>query len=59
MYDGEKNFLGVRKYISKHIVWLNKVLINLKRVKCTILSVKFYFYKDKIIIVSYRCNGKG
>jgi len=24
-----------------------------------ILGVKSYFYKDKIIVVSYRYNGKG
>jgi len=24
-----------------------------------ILGIKSYFYKDKIIVISYCCNGKG
>jgi len=49
----------VRRYILKYIVWLDKVLADLEQAKCTILSAKSYFYKDKIIVVSYRYNGKG
>jgi len=35
------------------------VLADLERARCTILGVKSYFYKDKIIVVSYRYNEKG
>jgi len=49
----------MRRYILEHIIWLDRVLIDLKRAGCTILGVKSYFYKDKIIVVSYHCNGKG
>jgi hypothetical protein len=35
------------------------VLADLERARYTILGVKSYFYKDKIIVVGYRCNRKG
>jgi hypothetical protein len=49
----------VRRYIIKYIIWLDRVLIDLERARCTILGVKSYFYKDKIIVVGYRYNRKG
>jgi len=39
-------------------MWLNGVLVDLKRAKYTILGAKSQFYKDKIIVVSYYCNGE-
>jgi hypothetical protein len=35
------------------------VLADLERARYTILGVKSYFCKDEIIVVGYRCNGKG
>ena len=58
MYNKEKSFLGVCKYILKYIMWLDRVLADLKRARCIILDIKSQFYKDKIIVVSYCCNGK-
>ena len=49
----------MRRYILEYIIWLDGVLANLKRARYTVLGVKSYFYKDKIIVVSYRYNGKG
>jgi len=49
----------MRRYILKHIIWLNGALVNLKQARCTILGVKSYFYKDKIIVVNYCYNRKG
>ena len=49
----------MRKYILKYIIWLNRVLVDLKQAKCTILGIKSQFYKDKIIVVSYYYNKKG
>jgi len=48
----------VRRYILEYIIWLDGVLADLERARCTILSVKSYFCKDEIIVVSYHCNGK-
>jgi len=59
MYNGEKKILGICKCILKYIMWLNKMFINLKQIKYIILGIKPYFCKNKIIIVSYRYNGKG
>ena len=35
------------------------MLTDLERAGCIILDVKSYFYKDKIIVVSYRYNREG
>ena len=59
MYDGEESLLGVRRYILEYIIWLDGVLVDLERAGYTILGAKSYFYKDKIIVVSYHCNRKG
>jgi len=58
VYNREESLLGVRRYILEHIVWLDRVLADLKQARCTILGVKSHFYKDKIIVVSYCYNGK-
>ena len=49
----------MRRYILEYIIWLDGVLANLERARYTVLGVKSYFCKDKIIVVSYRCNRKG
>jgi hypothetical protein len=33
--------------------------VDLERARYIILGAKSYFYKDKIIVVSYRYNRKG
>ena len=48
----------MRKYTLEYIIQLNKVLIYLERAKYIVLGVKFCFYKDKIIVVSYYYNRK-
>ena len=59
MYNGEESLLGVYRYMLEYIIWLDGVLIDLERARYTILGVKSYFYKDEIIVVSYRYNRKG
>jgi hypothetical protein len=59
VYNGEESLPGVCRYILEYIIWLDGVLIDLERAGCTILGVKSYFYKDEIIVVSYRYNRKG
>ena len=59
MYNREESLPSIRRYILEHIIWLDGVLADLERARCTILGVKSYFYKDKIIVVSYRYNRKG
>ena len=49
----------MRRYIIEYIIWLDGVLMDLERARYTILGVKSYFYKDKIIVVSYCYNRKG
>ena len=59
MYSREESLLGVRRYIIEYIIWLDRVLADLERARYTILGAKSHFCKDKIIVVSYCCNGKG
>ena len=49
----------MRRYILEYIIWLDRVLTNLEQVGYTVLDVKSYFCKDKIIVVSYYYNKKG
>jgi len=48
----------MRRYILEHIMWLDRMLMDLERARYTILGIKSYFCKDKIIVVSYCCNRK-
>ena len=59
VYNREENLLGVYRYILEYIIQLDRVLIDLERARYTILGAKSYFYKDKIIVVSYYYNRKG
>ena len=59
MYNGEESLLGVYRYILEYIIWLDGVLTDLEQARCIILGAKSYFYKDKIIVVSYHYNRKG
>jgi len=59
VYNGEESLLDVCRYILEYIIWLDGIFVNLERARYTILGVKSYFYKDKIIVVSYCCNRKG
>jgi len=56
MYNREKSFLGVCKYILEYIIWLDSVFADLEQARYTILGIKSHFYKDKIIIISYYYN---
>jgi len=59
VYNGEESLLGIYRYILEYIIWLDGVLVDLEQARYIILGAKSYFYKDKIIVVGYRCNGKG
>ena len=59
MYNKEESLLGVRRYILEYIIQLDGVLADLEQARYTILGVKSYFYKDKIVVVSYHYNRKG
>ena len=59
MYNGEESLPSVRRYILEHIIWLDRVLTDLKQARYMISGTKSHFCKDKIIVISYCCNGKG
>ena len=59
VYNREESLLGVYRYILEYIIQLDRVLIDLEQARYIILGAKSYFYKDKIIVVSYHYNRKG
>jgi hypothetical protein len=52
-YNNEKVIFRIRKYILEHIIWINRILTNLKRAKCTISGVKsqFYIFKLRVVVL--------
>jgi hypothetical protein len=40
IYNNEEIISKIRKYILKHIIWINEVLTDLERAECTILKAK-------------------
>jgi hypothetical protein len=53
IYNNKKVIPEIRKYILKHIIWINKVLANLKRVKYTISGVKSQFCMPEFRVIEF------
>jgi hypothetical protein len=58
-YNNEKVISGIRKYILKHIIWMDGVLANLKRVECTILEAKSQFCMPELRVIGFVCDILG
>jgi hypothetical protein len=52
-YNNKKIIPGIRKYILKHIIWMNRILTNLKRTECTISGAKSQFCMPKLRIIRF------
>ena len=52
-YTNKEIKLGIRQFIAKHLLNINKVLADIKRAGATILGYKLDFYYLSIIVVSY------
>jgi hypothetical protein len=55
-YTNKEIKLGIRQFIAKHLLNINKVLADIKRAGATILGYKSDFCYLSIIVVSYRIN---
>jgi hypothetical protein len=59
IYNNEKIIPEIRKYILKHIIWINKILADLKKAGCTISGTKLQFYMSKLRIIGFIYNALG
>jgi hypothetical protein len=55
-YNNKKVIFGIRRYILKHIIWMDGVLANLERVRCTISGVKLQFYMLRLRVLRFICD---
>ncbi len=59
IYNNKEMAPGIRKYVLEHIQWLDKILADLERIDCTILSAKSQFYIADIRVIRYLCDIEG
>jgi hypothetical protein len=55
-YNNKEAALGVRRYILKHYININKVLINIKLSRCIIAGGKSQFCQLITVIIGYLCG---
>ena len=55
-YNNKEVFFEMRLYILKHIQWLNAILMNLKKINCTISDEKSQFCVADFKIVDFVCD---
>ena len=55
-YENELVLSRVRRYIMKHIQWIDKMFVDLKRIECIIFDEKSQFCVKKLKIVKYVCD---
>jgi hypothetical protein len=56
MYNNEFIFLKIRRYVMKHIQWLNKILIDIEKIDCIIFEKKSQFYCEKLRVIKFICD---
>ena len=55
-YNNKKVKLGIRQFVAKHLLNINKVLADIKKAEATILGYKSNFCYSSIIVVGYRID---
>ncbi len=58
-YNDEEVFPGVHWFVIEHIQSLDRMLVCIKRARCTISRTKSQFCMDRIKIVGYICGVEG
>jgi hypothetical protein len=56
-YDNEEIASSIRRYILKHIKFLDAVLVDLKKASITISTLKSHFCIIEFKVVSFICNA--
>jgi hypothetical protein len=56
MYNNEFILFKIRRYVMKHIQWLNDVLTNIEKSDCIIFEKKFQFCCEKLRMIDFICD---
>jgi hypothetical protein len=57
-YNNEFILSEIRRYVMKHIQWLNDVLTDIERADCIIFEEKFQFCCEELRVVDFVCDVK-
>jgi hypothetical protein len=55
-YNDEFIVSEIRRYVMKHIQWLNDVLTNIKRIDCIIFEKKSQFCCEELRVIEFVCD---
>ncbi len=55
-YNDEFIVSEIRRYVMKHIQWLNDVLADIERVDCTIFEKKSQFCCEELRVIEFVCD---
>jgi hypothetical protein len=55
-YNNEFILSEIRRYVMKHIQWLNDVLIDIERANCITFEEKFQFCCEELRIIKFVCD---
>jgi hypothetical protein len=55
-YNNEEIIPRIRRYILKYIIWMDEILTNLKKARCTISGAKSQFYMSRLRIIKFICD---
>jgi hypothetical protein len=55
-YNDEYIVFEIRRYIMKHIQWLNDVLANIERINCIIFEKKSQFCCEELRVIEFVCD---
>jgi hypothetical protein len=56
IYNNKKIIFRIRRYILKHIIWINGILANLEKVRYTILKAKSQFCIPGFRVIEFVCD---
>ncbi len=48
----------IRRYVMKHIQWLNEILIDIERINCIIFEKKSQFCCEELRVIKFVCDVK-
>jgi hypothetical protein len=58
-YNNEKVIFKIRRYILKHIIWMDGVLANLEKVRYTISGTKSQFCMPRLRVIRFIYDTLG
>jgi hypothetical protein len=53
IYNNEEVVFGIRRYILEYIIWIDGILADLERVRCTILEAKSQFCMSGFRVIGF------